>query len=1636
MKKLLAQVLSLALIFNSVVPAFAQTPKAKAKTSASKVDLSNVKIQTEPGVSDPHLRAQIEEAMKNSKDLEQQATVLTKQLEEALNNEDWQEAEQIRQELEKLVLQQTLNYESINRNYRQQAVKDYSEAMASGPGVGGQDPLSVMYQEQEANDRTLATYASLPSVITPQEFNKRQENKKIEFKDLIDYISPLDLDVIHSADPIVVASAADMLGGTVEAVAATKDPTLIKGFTDNALAWDPNNPNKPNTYRTNLIYIQQILLESIGKLANKQLLTPGEELAKDSMRVALWKILNFYFQNKIPNPILFEEDETVASASKKPATVSELTQENKDKSQRALMNNMYQALVKELKAFANDKDLDQTKVPFVNATYASQYAVIYVYLHDKTKLFDLFKIFDQADKNDKFMHRFSAITQAMLVNASQMITNQQSLDDAVKFLHQLVATSEDSLYTGHTFSVSLRVNALEAASLIYQNLDAKKMTPKLAEHKQYFAYYAAQIYCPLVDGKTSKYGLQSRGMEELADNLARLFQEFYVPGKFPEGHITCDIFPKGGNFNTYVAAVEIEKKQVRILGEGFLWIYGGEIFGLIARGSRFLIGATVSLPKAIQTTVKGARLGREAEVTLLAGSYRTGKNGTQIVKVATEGERILGAGGGAVKGLTVTGETARFGEGAAELGSMATGTGAGTATGATAGAANAALSTEKVSRLRLFVETLRDGGNGFNLIKGPLNRNAAKLIYQTADKEGKLVQIEIRSNKIWRQVRNQPGQLLIRQERLGQEATIFAVDYMPSNIVEMGRMWQALKGLREGEVPLFNLYNIATRDALMENARLQQQVANAIEEDGGVDLFVPLKNGTYWNTRFPNPPAEVVGEQTSTVYLLPRGAAASATEKELLKQGAAAIEHGALQDAAVDALMAEISEQALAGELKNITVEHLAQGMPLHEKLALKAQARAASKAAVKPQLLFPRPVLPQRGITNYFINFFKSSVEFLGKGLPQAKIAPAFSARIAPKWAPAAKPFYTQLARFGKSHYMKNVIAFEILESFDMIQYLQTVFSNQIQSYAQEDVEEALKLYPALQKYLDEQKEEDAKKKDSEKTPAPIMQSVAANNKEVISSGVAFAIPLLALYRGVSNTANWAGIDGVKWLNFNLVNDAQRAQFAVQNGQLFTRPIVEDYMQEVSINTTKMALDNQRDALLATDNIRALIAVVPSLKSDITKTYATHKEKMAQILRDKNSTPEQKNEQLTAAQKRFSSALNEVQLNAEETSYLTRADIKDNKELSGKIRKIFQDYRQVEKRILDNDNLKEEAKQAPLTEARTKMYRDLNAAIMDTQEKAYINSPDVQNLIKAVPAVEDQIHLAYSQYRVQERQINDNKKLSPEAKAKKLVEAQQTLADRVTNVIQEGNILLYKSDQSIKDFIELDPTLEPQIDKAFRDYFAKVNAIEKDTRLSLVQKQKQAEQEGEKFSHVLDNILLDAQDNLTLKGWDIRMLSTVYPEMEKEVKAILSQYREKVSKDESLKTNEEALQQLLQEREEGLGQVVQKYSDKAGSNLNFWKQLREKLDENSWAELAAFRQQTNYLILATYAPKLLEDASMLSAVNEQLEMFMNTQIAMYTAPGTDLDASMATLIRSEEGYKWSILNIYAPELRESLGTY
>lgn len=313
-------------------------------------------------------------------------------------------------------------------------------------------------------------------------------------------------------------------------------------------------------------------------------------------------------------------------------------------------------------AAAAQKGLEPSDEKYQDVVALADYATKYTLLSDPASVGILVKSFDKGVKDTDFKADNAPVVNQIIAGivdeVRQEARGSQKWNNAMQFFKNF---SDPKVY-----SLSTRVIALEAASVLMGNQAGKETSKGEFAFRKTFARRAADLYEPLQGSYYKDYGLDSKQMQALSDKLADIYNQFATEplkleeytnnGSKPVAGIKGLISPgeKGliiaNDPNTSIPAIapsnqgnmvqnpdgsirmiygyiytskgrwveiaqhnglnkaKVDKENAVaffwFVGEAVLWVYGGTLIEAASQAFRFARGAMLALPKALNAAAK------------------------------------------------------------------------------------------------------------------------------------------------------------------------------------------------------------------------------------------------------------------------------------------------------------------------------------------------------------------------------------------------------------------------------------------------------------------------------------------------------------------------------------------------------------------------------------------------------------------------------------------------------------------------------------------------------------------------------------------------------------------------------------------------------------------------------------------------------------------------------------------------------------------------------------------------------------------------------------------------------------------------------------------------------------------------
>ncbi len=515
-----------------------------------------------------------------------------------------------------------------------------------------QQPSSLYVAPRISSER-----APVENQSRAKNFLQNVMENKISFEQLIDYVDPMNPDPAAN-DLLTIAYAAEVISNTV----------------GEAMQLDSTQYDL-NEFQAQLVQLQARLLYRLALLGfempsytanpakdpvsvahaslEEALNAPStrKTMAVAGLRMALFKIHQFYQAKNLPDPADEYQKEMLVQQAVKPLTrpnprVNDglVTGPANNAQQQAAARKQAAQTVKNhgnLAVFMDqfirefkesiDNEPEQGSAAYQYVQVRAEYATAYALEYDPAYL----KKIDKGPKETDFKQDYSPILNAIFVTVFENTRYSAMGDAKTKQVLNLLREFSDP----QKYSLPTRVFALEAASLLYRPFNQVAFNTKQPGFaffapinfnqpdetlRRVFAQRVADLYCPLVSTNSyamKDYGLSSEEMEALANKLGYMYDGFYdintqffedadapasqkVRANYP--HTACYITTHG-NLNTLKRDNEQTSAFLWFSVEVLLWAYGGDLFSLLGTAFRLTRGAVAALPKAGRAFTVAAR---------------------------------------------------------------------------------------------------------------------------------------------------------------------------------------------------------------------------------------------------------------------------------------------------------------------------------------------------------------------------------------------------------------------------------------------------------------------------------------------------------------------------------------------------------------------------------------------------------------------------------------------------------------------------------------------------------------------------------------------------------------------------------------------------------------------------------------------------------------------------------------------------------------------------------------------------------------------------------------------------------------------------------------------------------------------
>lgn len=283
--------------------------------------------------------------------------------------------------------------------------------------------------------------------------------------------------------------------------------------------------------------------------------------------------------------------------------------------------------ISELRA-AKDKKPEEGSSDYQLLQIMAEYATAYAIEYDPKKLKTIVGIFDEGVKRTlrgtvsagDFHRDYSPILNAIF-NTIFENTRYSAMGEAkTKQMMNLLADFSDP----EKYSLPTRIFSLEAASLLFRPFHQETLqTAQQNTHvfaplnfnkpdenlRRLLAARVVELYCPLTNQSTfgmQTYGLSASEMQALADQLAYIYDGFYdistttisMPGQDPHQAPTQCVMVMKNQPNQAKKTQEAMEEIFWFTASTVFWTFGGDLLMCLGTAFRLSRGAIIALPAA------------------------------------------------------------------------------------------------------------------------------------------------------------------------------------------------------------------------------------------------------------------------------------------------------------------------------------------------------------------------------------------------------------------------------------------------------------------------------------------------------------------------------------------------------------------------------------------------------------------------------------------------------------------------------------------------------------------------------------------------------------------------------------------------------------------------------------------------------------------------------------------------------------------------------------------------------------------------------------------------------------------------------------------------------------------------------
>lgn len=391
---------------------------------------------------------------------------------------------------------------------------------------------------QKAVSTYVAPRAAAPVKQERNEVLQHLAQNDIMVDMLVDYIDPFYPGDVNLQS---IAYASEILGNTVDSFLTNLDD-FTKAQMDAFLP-----------------FAQLRTLYRLNKLTPQMLNSLQTIMAVGSMRIAMWKMHNYYVQTGQQDPLLQPQEDAnsfastyVTSSGPERNGLKRAAQQMAAQHAFLLPDNVYQQInsrfLSELSALKAKKP-QEGEAAYQLLLALSDYAVTYALLVNPQQLVKIVKLFDEGPdrhlvsgeiKGGKFLQPYSAVLNTIFTSTFENTKYMTNPDVWPQVIEMLKDFSDPAKY-----SLPTRIFALEAASLLYSSNSCQASKgnapqydvlvrcntsgPEMEKYRTLFAQRTVDLYVPLTATHylaMKDYGLDSEQMKALADKLAYIYNGF------------------------------------------------------------------------------------------------------------------------------------------------------------------------------------------------------------------------------------------------------------------------------------------------------------------------------------------------------------------------------------------------------------------------------------------------------------------------------------------------------------------------------------------------------------------------------------------------------------------------------------------------------------------------------------------------------------------------------------------------------------------------------------------------------------------------------------------------------------------------------------------------------------------------------------------------------------------------------------------------------------------------------------------------------------------------------------------------------------------------------------------------------